>query len=170
MTLPVADFLQRWLLHVPVPQTRVVRSLWAVPSQPRGGPGRLSCGAWPAADGGASSAGLADGVCAAGRSPSGAVSHLWAAARVHRRDPARGCATACTGWGARGMKPTHARRQGEIGQGWGLSGGGPVVSRRGQGRGLGGSAGQVCALRPHRGGWQGLWQAGGRGGDAAQTP
>jgi len=25
MTLPVADFLQRWLLHVPVPQTRVVR-------------------------------------------------------------------------------------------------------------------------------------------------
>jgi len=26
MTLPVADFLQRWLLHVPAPQTRVVRS------------------------------------------------------------------------------------------------------------------------------------------------
>jgi hypothetical protein len=26
MTLPVADFLQRWLQHVPVPQTRVVRS------------------------------------------------------------------------------------------------------------------------------------------------
>jgi len=26
MTVPVADFLQRWLLHVPVPQTRVVRS------------------------------------------------------------------------------------------------------------------------------------------------
>src|SRR5262249_9903666 len=25
MTLPVADFLQRWLLHVPVPQTRAVR-------------------------------------------------------------------------------------------------------------------------------------------------
>jgi hypothetical protein len=25
MTLPVADFLQRWLQHVPVPQTRVVR-------------------------------------------------------------------------------------------------------------------------------------------------
>jgi hypothetical protein len=25
MTLPVADLLQRWLLHVPVPQTRVVR-------------------------------------------------------------------------------------------------------------------------------------------------
>jgi hypothetical protein len=26
MTLPVADFLQRWLRHVPVPQTRVARS------------------------------------------------------------------------------------------------------------------------------------------------
>ena len=26
MTLPVADFLQRWLLHVPLPQTRGVRS------------------------------------------------------------------------------------------------------------------------------------------------
>jgi hypothetical protein len=26
MTVPVADFLQRWLLHVPVPQTRGVRS------------------------------------------------------------------------------------------------------------------------------------------------
>jgi hypothetical protein len=26
MTLPVTDFLQRWLLHVPAPQTRVVRS------------------------------------------------------------------------------------------------------------------------------------------------
>ena len=25
MTLPVADFLQRWLLHVPAPQTRAVR-------------------------------------------------------------------------------------------------------------------------------------------------
>jgi hypothetical protein len=26
MTFPVADFLQRWLRHVPTPQTRVVRS------------------------------------------------------------------------------------------------------------------------------------------------
>ena len=68
------------------------------------------------------------------------------------------------------MKPTHARRQGESGQGWGLSGGGPVVSLHGQGRGLGGSQGQICTLRPPRGGWQGLWQARWRGGDAAQTP
>jgi hypothetical protein len=65
------------------------------------------------------------------------------------------------------MKPTHARRQGESGQGGGLSGGGPVVARRGQGRGLGGAAGQVCTRWPYRGGWQGLWQAGGRGGAAA---
>ena len=55
------------------------------------------------------------------------------------------------------MKPTHVRRQGEIGQGWGLSGGGPVVSLRGQGRGLGGSAGQICGRLPHRRGGQGLW-------------
>jgi hypothetical protein len=68
------------------------------------------------------------------------------------------------------MKPTHARRQGESGQGRSLSGGGPVVSLRGQGRGLGGSAGQVCGLQPRRRGSQGLWQAGWRGGDAVQTP
>jgi hypothetical protein len=68
------------------------------------------------------------------------------------------------------MKPTHARRQEESGQGRGLSGGGPVGSLRRQGRGLGSSAGQACTLRPPRGGWQGLWQARGRGGDAAQTP
>jgi hypothetical protein len=54
------------------------------------------------------------------------------------------------------MKPTHARRPGESRQGGGLSGGGPVVSRRGQGRGLGGAAGQGCTLRPPRGGGQGL--------------
>jgi len=68
------------------------------------------------------------------------------------------------------MRPAHDKRQGESGQRGGLSGGGPVVSRRGQGCGLGGSAGQVCTLRPHRGGWQGVWQARGRGGAAAQTP
>ena len=39
------------------------------------------------------------------------------------------------------MKPTHAKRQGESSQGCGLSGGGPGVSRRGQGRGLGGRSG-----------------------------
>jgi hypothetical protein len=59
------------------------------------------------------------------------------------------------------MKPTHARRQGESSQGWGLSGGGLVGSLRGQGRGLGGSAGQVCTLRPPQGRLAGL-VAGGR--------
>jgi hypothetical protein len=34
MTLPVTDFLQRWLLHVPVPQTRVVRSYGLYHSTP----------------------------------------------------------------------------------------------------------------------------------------
>ena len=68
------------------------------------------------------------------------------------------------------MRPAHDRLLGEIGQGCGLSGGGPVVSLRGQGRGLGGSQGQSCGLLPHRRGGQGLWEAGWRGGDTAQTP
>ena len=40
----------------------------------------------------------------------------------------------------------------------------------GQGRGLGGSAGQICGRLPRGRGGQGLWQAGWRGGAAAQTP
>ena len=64
MTLPVADFLRAAAACTRTPDAgRAV--VWAVPSQPRGGPGCPSCGAWPAADGGASRAGLADGVCAA---------------------------------------------------------------------------------------------------------
>jgi hypothetical protein len=55
------------------------------------------------------------------------------------------------------MRPAHARLLGEIGQGGGLSGGGPVVSLRGQGRALGGSQGQICGLLPHRRGGQGVW-------------
>jgi hypothetical protein len=68
------------------------------------------------------------------------------------------------------MRPAYARPQGEIGQGGGLSGGGPVVARRGWGSGLEGSAGQVGGLLPRRGGGQGLWPVGERGGAAAQTP
>jgi hypothetical protein len=68
------------------------------------------------------------------------------------------------------MRSAHDRLLGEIDQGGGLSGGGPVVARRGQGRGLGGSQGQSCGLLPHRRGGQGLWEAGWRGGAAAQTP
>jgi hypothetical protein len=68
------------------------------------------------------------------------------------------------------MRPTHDTLLGEALRGvvclavarwWAL---------RGQGRGLGGSAGHVCSPLPHRGDGQGLWQAGGRGGAAAQTP
>ena len=97
--------------------------------------------AWATAGGDACATDLADGVCPAWGSPSRAVSYLRAAARVHRRDPARGGATAYRDWGARGMRPTHDRLLGEIGQGCGVSGGGPVVSLRGQGSGLGGSEG-----------------------------
>ena len=66
------------------------------------------------------------------------------------------------------MRPTHARRQGEIGQGGGVSGGGPVVSLRRQGRGLGGSEGQVCAQLT-QGRRSEPVAGGGSGGDAAQT-
>ena len=68
------------------------------------------------------------------------------------------------------MRPTRDRRSGEVSQGMGVSGGGPVVALRGQGSSLGGAASQVCGLLPPRGGWQGLWQAEWRGGAAAQTP
>ena len=68
------------------------------------------------------------------------------------------------------MRPTHDRRPGEVGQGGGVSGGGPVVALRRQGRGLGGSEGQGRGRLPRRGGGQGPWQAGWRGGDVAQTP
>jgi hypothetical protein len=68
------------------------------------------------------------------------------------------------------MRPTHERRPGKGGQGGGLSGGGLVVFLRRHGRGLGGAAGQVCGRQPRRRGGQGLWQAGWRGGAAAQTP
>ena len=144
--------------------------LWPVSSDARRGPRRLPHGAWATADGDAGAPDLAAGVCPAWGGPSRAVSHLRAAARVHRRDPARGCATACPGWGARSMSPAHDRLLGEVGQGGGVSGGGPVVALRGQGRGLGGSQSQVCGLLPHSRGGQGLWEAGWRGGAAAQTP
>jgi hypothetical protein len=68
------------------------------------------------------------------------------------------------------MRPAYDRLLEEIGQGSGLSGGSPVMSLRGQGCGLGGSQGQRCGRLPHRRGGQGLWEAGERGGDTAQTP
>ena len=67
------------------------------------------------------------------------------------------------------MRLTHDRWPGEVDQGGGVSGGGPVVFLRRQGRGLGGSEGRGCGGLPRRGGGQGLWQAGGRGGDPRIT-
>src|SRR4029453_8856219 len=168
--LPRGDLRQRGRPHVPGPQTRVVRGYGLEQQTPAEALTSGRTAAWTTAQGAPTSPGLADRVGPTGRRASGTVSHLRAAARVSQRHPAWRCATARTGCGARGRKPTHARRQGESSQGWGLAGGGPVGARRGEGRGLGGSAGQVCTLRPPRGGWQGLWQAGGRGGAAAQTP
>jgi len=66
------------------------------------------------------------------------------------------------------MRLAHDRLLEEIGPGGGLCGGGPVVSRRGQGRGLRGSQGQLCGRRLYRAGGQGLSQAGWRGGDVVQ--
>jgi hypothetical protein len=68
------------------------------------------------------------------------------------------------------MRPAHDRLLGEGGPGGGGSDGGPVVYLRRQGSGLRGSAGQGCGRLARRGGWQGLWQAGGCRGAAAQTP
>jgi hypothetical protein len=68
------------------------------------------------------------------------------------------------------MRPTRDTLLGEVGQGCGVSGGGPVVSLHRQGSGLGGSEGPVGGRLPRQGGGQGLWQAGGRRGAAAQTP
>jgi hypothetical protein len=96
--------------------------------------------------------GLADAVCPAWGGPSRALSHLWPGARVYGCHPTWRCAPAGAGWGARGMRPTHDRLLGEVGQGSGVSGGGPVVSLREQGSGLGGSEGQVCGRLPRRGG------------------
>ncbi len=121
--------------------------VWAVPSQPRCGPGRLSCGAWPAADGGASSAGLADGVCAAGGRPSGAVSHLWAAARVHRRHPAWRVRHRLYGLGsARHEADTRQAAGGESARGVVCLAVARWCPSTGRDSGLGGSAGP--GLRP----------------------
>jgi hypothetical protein len=48
------------------------------------------------------------------------------------------------------MRPTHDRWLGEGGQGCGVSGGGPVVFLRRQGRSLAGSEGWVCGGLPRR--------------------
>jgi hypothetical protein len=68
------------------------------------------------------------------------------------------------------MRPTHDRLRGRSVRGvvclavawWCPSAVRDAVS--------GGSVSQVCGRLPRRGGGQGLWQAGWRGGAAAQTP
>ena len=168
ITLPVADFLQRWLLHVPVPQTRVVRC-YGLYHQTHTEP-------------------LAVCRTALGQAPVEVpVSLDWQTLCAQRgeahpeRCPTCGRRLVCTGviprggapagagWRARGMKPTHARRQGRSARGVVcLAVGSSGVPAR-AGTRSGGSAGQVCTPRPHRGGWQACGKAGGRG-DAAQTP
>jgi hypothetical protein len=68
------------------------------------------------------------------------------------------------------MRPTRDTLLGEVGQGGGVSGGGPVVSLHRQGNGLGDSEGLVCGRWPRQGDCQGLRQAGWYGGAAVQTP
>jgi hypothetical protein len=65
------------------------------------------------------------------------------------------------------MRSTHNRRPGEGGQGGGVPGGGLVVFLRRPGSGLGAQRARAADDWPHRGGGQGLGQAGGRGGDPA---
>src|SRR5882724_7096389 len=73
--------------------------VWAVPPDAGEGPRSLPYCARATAGGDAGAADLADGVCLAWGGPSRAVSHLRAAARVHRRDPAWRCAPTGAGWG-----------------------------------------------------------------------
>ena len=164
---PAADVVDRRLspalLHVPMPQTRGVRSYGLYhPATLRPWPSvvrRLASRRWRRQQCWTGRRCVRSGgtPIRSGVPPVGSGSYA-------PGDPARGCAPATTGWGARGMKPTHTRRQGEIGEGWGLVWRWPRGVPARAGTRSGGSAGQVCTLRPHRGGWQGLWQASGRGG------
>ena len=107
---------------------------WVVSSSPRCRPGSLPRSAGATAGRGPCVSGRADGVCAAWRGPSRAVSHLRAAVGVHRGPPAgRGAAT-CAGWGACSVRSTP---QGDPDQGCGV----PGVSPVGAGGGLWGGCG-----------------------------
>ena len=170
ITLPVADFLQRWLLHVPVPQTRVVRC-YGLYHQTH-------------------TEALAVCRTALGQAPVEVpVSLDWQTLCAQRgeahpeRCPTCGRRLVCTGVIPRGGAPRRcwlesARHEADPRQAAGGDRPGvwsvwrrPVpVSRRGQGRGLGPSGPGSAPCGPTGEAWQGLWQAGGRGGDAAQTP
>ena len=89
MTLPVADFLQRWLLHVPSPHTRRCGRMGStIMPTPRRLPAVAPrSGKRPGAPNGP---GLAYRVCPTGRRASGTVCHLWSAPGVHRCHPRGG--------------------------------------------------------------------------------
>ena len=136
MTWSVADFAA---VAPPCPRAADAGGavVWTVSPDAGEGPRGLPYRPWATAGGGARAADLADGVRPAWGGPSRAVSHLRAAARVHRRDPARGCATACTGWGARSMRTTRDTLLGEAAEECGVPGVAQQVAQRGQGSGLG---------------------------------
>jgi Transposase zinc-binding domain/Putative transposase len=168
MPWPVAALLPRGLRPVPGPHTRVVRSYGRYPH-----PQAAARAAWRTALG--HPLGEAPG-CLDGQTG-------WARrGEAHpERCPTGGLRRVCTGVSPRGGAPP-SRLAGERAAGgrhttgsrgradrgglavarWWPSVGRDAVSR--------GSEGPVCGCRRRRGGGQGLWQAGGRGGDAAQTP
>ena len=115
--------------------------------RPRRRPWRVPRGAGATAGGGAGGAGLADGVCAARGPAPGAVSRLWAAAGVHRGDPAWRRPAPWAGWGVCGMR---AGPQGMACQGCGVPAGGALAWRAracGSAWGLpGGRAALPCVL------------------------
>ena len=126
MTLPVADFLQRLLLPVPGPHTRV-RSYGL---SPHAHPETLAhCRTASTAGGAPTCPGLADRVCPTGRRASGTVSHLRSAPVCTGVIP-RGGHPAPVGEGARGMTPAP---QETAGQGWGVPGACRVGTPRGPG-------------------------------------
>ncbi len=121
MTLPVADFLQRWLLPCARAPDADRAVLWAVPCDADCGAGAVPRGARATAGGGPGGVGLADGVCPAWGGPSRAVSHLWPAARVYRGHPTWRCAPRLVLGGVRRMRSAYT---GEACQGRGVPGGG----------------------------------------------
>jgi hypothetical protein len=122
ITLAVTALLQRWLLHVPVPQTGGGALVRPVSRHAGGGAGRLPCPSGPAAGRGAPAAGVADGVCAARGPAPGARSGVWPVARVHRGDPAWRCAAVGAVEGACRM---HVGLQGRACPGCGVPAHGP---------------------------------------------
>ena len=68
------------------------------------------------------------------------------------------------------MRPTHDRRQGRSVRGVVCLAVARWCPYAGKDAVWGAQRAQVCGRLPRKGGCQGLWQTGGRGDDAAQTP